>query len=201
MKKTAKPLTDQEETFASLVANGMMQFDAFTQVYPERAKRMQKASLHVTSTRLAAKCSERIKEIQESRNRAITRRLVINAESWAEQVARMAFYDARALVDPETGEMLKLHQLDDNIAAAIEGVEMGKDGVKYRLAKKSLALDAIAKRLALYQEGPPPLQPEDRPPVNTTLLARKLAVLLLSGSGVNDVETIEPIPKTNGSGT
>lgn len=188
--------------FVQLVANNSNRVDAYRKAYPERAARNKPETNHQVSSRLAVKLKSRIEELQQAQVRAISRRFVINAETWAQQVARMAFYDARALVDPVTGEMRKLHQLDDDIAAAIEGVEMGKDGVRYRLAKKSLALDAIARRLQLYEELPPVDTSERREPVNTTLLARKLAVLLLSGSGINDVETVEAIPvaKTNGSG-
>jgi Terminase small subunit len=198
--KRSKPLTDKEEKFAQLIASRVKNIDALMEAFPECEKNTIKAR-HVKASKLRTKLALRIKQLEEAQTRAITKRFVIDADSWAQQVARMAFYDARALADPLTGQLKKLHELDDDIAAAVEGVEIDAKGVRYRLARKSAALDAIARRLALYMDEPPkPVETiEQREPVNTTLLARKLAVLLLAGSGVNDVETVEP-KKTNGSG-
>jgi len=193
--KNRRALTQDEEEFARLVANGMKQGEAFAKVFPERvAKMTNKGSMHVQATLLADKCTLRIKQIHDSMERAITRRYVIDAETWAQQTARMAFYDPRDLADPKTGKMRKLHELGDDIAAVIEGVEQNKTGVKYRLARKSHALEAIARRLQLFQEVPPVVEEaERREPVNTVLLARKLAVLLLRGAG--DVVDIDPESK------
>lgn len=86
-------------------------------------------------------------------------KLRINAENVLREYARIAFFDVKNLFDDE-GNPLPLTELDDNTSAAIAGVDvqkLGKDEgfaqiVKYKLADKLRALDALAKRLNLFDE-------------------------------------------------
>lgn len=86
-------------------------------------------------------------------------RMRITTEHVLDEYARIAFFDIRKLFD-ETGKLLPVHQLDDDTAAAIIGLDvkvLGKDDnfaelVKYKMADKKAALDALAKRLGLFDE-------------------------------------------------
>lgn len=86
-------------------------------------------------------------------------KLRINAENVLREYARIAFFDVKNLFDDD-GNPLPLTELDDNTSAAIAGVDvqkLGKDEgfaqiVKYKLADKLRALDALAKRLNLFDE-------------------------------------------------
>lgn len=76
--------------------------------------------------------------------------------------ARLAFFDVRKLFH-STGELKKIHELDDDTAAAIEGFEVeikpgkkGNDGIvslaaKIKSAKKGPILDQLSKQLGLYE--------------------------------------------------
>lgn len=199
----AKPLKEKEEAFAQAVAKGMAYVDAYEQTFPSKQKR-KRETLYVNSSKLATKLSLRIKELQDAHQQVTTSRFRVDAESWARQITRIAFADPRQLFDPETGLPIAPHKLGDDIAGAIEGVEVGKDGVKYKLARKNPALDAIAKRLQLWNEVPlPPVPAETAGPIDTMKVARIVAVMLANATGLNGVEVVDVVPKEkmNGGGS
>ena len=76
------------------------------------------------------------------------------------EAMRLAFFDIRKLTDAE-GNPLPISQLDDDTAAAIQGLELatersrGEDPVetvvrKYKVADKNVALERLFKHLGLF---------------------------------------------------
>lgn len=78
--------------------------------------------------------------------------LELSTERTIKEVSRLAFCDPRKLVD-ENGRLKKLHEIDDDTAAAIASVEVDKDGgIKYRFWDKNSAIEKAAKVQGLYQK-------------------------------------------------
>ena len=77
------------------------------------------------------------------------------------EAMRLAFFDIRKLTDAE-GNPLPINQLDDDTAAAIQGLELAtermrgdEDGAetvvrKYKVADKNVALERLFKHLGLF---------------------------------------------------
>jgi hypothetical protein len=92
--------------------------------------------------------------------------------------------------ETESGEQIPLHQLPDEVAAAIAERTVDANGrVKIKLHPKAPALDALAnlknlapKRLEVTGKDGAPLMPEVQP--NEVEIARRLAFLLSKGLAV-----------------
>lgn len=78
------------------------------------------------------------------------------------EAMRLAFFDIRKLTDAE-GNPIPINQLDDDTAAAIQGLELAtersrdEDGSvtvvrKYKIADKNAALERLFKHLGLFQK-------------------------------------------------
>ena len=78
------------------------------------------------------------------------------------EAMRLAFFDIRKLTDAE-GNPIPINQLDDDTAAAIQGLELAtersrdEDGLgtlvrKYKIADKNAALERLFKHLGLFQK-------------------------------------------------
>lgn len=78
------------------------------------------------------------------------------------EAMRLAFFDIRKLADAE-GNPIPINQLDDDTAAAIQGLELAtersrdEDGSgtvvrKYKIADKNAALERLFKHLGLFQK-------------------------------------------------
>jgi phage terminase small subunit len=92
-------------------------------------------------------------------------RTAITQDRVLREYARLAFFDARQVLYPD-GSPRPLHELDEDTAAAISGIEIStlagraRDGSeaatvrKYRLADKKPALDALARHLGLFIDKP-----------------------------------------------
>lgn len=127
--------------------------------------------------------------IQQPLNRA-AQKLDLTAERVLGEIARLAFFDIRKLVD-NTGKPLPLSELDDDTAAAIVGLDVVNIGnsdagigevLKFKLADKKGALEMAAKHLGLLKDkvevtgkDGEPLAPADNE------LARRIAFLLSKG--------------------
>lgn len=91
----------------------------------------------------------------------VRRRAGVSLERVLVELASQAFFDPRKLFD-ESGAPLAINELDDITAAAIEGVDVqehrGEDGKvvsrirKYKLARKTPALDMLMKHLGGYEQ-------------------------------------------------
>lgn len=86
--------------------------------------------------------------------------LRISAERVLLERARLAFFDARKLLDA-TGRPKAIHELDDDTAAAIAGIDVVNIGneekgigevLKLRMADKNASLTALEKHLGLYKD-------------------------------------------------
>lgn len=102
--------------------------------------------------------------IQE-RQQKLAVKLELTTERTLREVARLAYFDPRKLLD-NTGRPKALQDLDDDTAAAIAGLEVvdkyeadpGSDEkklstvIKYKLADKNAALDKAMKHLGLFKE-------------------------------------------------
>jgi phage terminase small subunit len=86
-------------------------------------------------------------------------KLEISAERVLLEVARLSFFDPRKLFHPD-GTPKPVHELDDDTAAAIAGLDVSttrtEDGesalvLKYKLAGKDGSLDKLMKHLGLYK--------------------------------------------------
>jgi phage terminase small subunit len=87
--------------------------------------------------------------------------LEITAERVLKERARLAFFDVRKLLDA-TGRPLSIHQLDDDTAAAVAGIDVANIGnaevgegevLKIKMADKNASLTALEKHLGLYKDG------------------------------------------------
>ena len=79
------------------------------------------------------------------------------------EAMRLAFFDIRKLTDAE-GNPTPINQLDDDTAAAIQGLELATERVrgdeegaetvvrKYKIADKNAALERLFKHLGLFQK-------------------------------------------------
>lgn len=101
-----------------------------------------------------------IQEEQEER----ARRIHVDADRTLRELARVAFFDARKLFNPD-GSPKPIHKLDDDTAAAVSGLDVqevyegsGADRVfvgyvkKYRISDKNAALTNCLKHLGLLKE-------------------------------------------------
>ena len=82
----------------------------------------------------------------------------ISADRALKEAARLAFFDIRKLCDA-AGNPIPIQDLDDDTAAAIQGLELSteKDGEgfttvrKYKIADKNSALERVFKHLGLFE--------------------------------------------------
>lgn len=82
--------------------------------------------------------------------------LAITAQNVLQEYARIAFFDIANTVDPETGRLLLVNELDEDTTRALNSVEVetcpdsGKvTKVKMKANDKIQALNALARRLDL----------------------------------------------------
>ena len=111
----------------------------------------------------------------------------LSAERTLKEVARIAYFNPKDLYD-ESGELLPIPELHDDVAAVISGMDIettyGKDDTKtvktkIKLCDKDGALDKAMKNQGLYEEDN---NQKPREPANITDLARKLMFALELGA-------------------
>jgi phage terminase small subunit len=156
-----KDLTPQQERFARNVVSGMTQADAYRDAYP-KSKAWKATTVHENASRLGAnrKVCARIAELAEK----VTEKAVITKADVLKEASRLATFDIRRLYK-EDGGLKAIHELDDETAAAIQGIEQveqyegsGKDRVfvgylhKYKICDKNAALEKLFKHFGLYEK-------------------------------------------------
>lgn len=151
---TATALTPKQERF---VAEYLVDLNAAQAAiragYSPKAAKEQGARL-LTNAHIQRAVQERRKEHQANTGLTVERVLT--------EAMRLAFFDIRKLTDAE-GNPLPINQLDDDTAAAIQGLELAtersrdEDGSgtvvrKYKIADKNAALERLFKHLGLFQK-------------------------------------------------
>lgn len=118
-----------------------------------------KRSAHVTASLLISNAN--VKAAIDKQMSKMLSKIEVTAERVLAERARLAFFDVRKLIDA-TGKPKPIHELDDDTAAAIAGVEVANIGnsqvgegevLKIRMADKNASLTALEKHLGLYKEG------------------------------------------------
>lgn len=150
-------LTGPQEMFAAGVAQGLSQAQAYRNAYPASAK-WKDESVWQRASKLAAdaKVQSRVQELlkQAAANNEVTVDRVVK------ELARLAFFDIRKLVNTD-GTPLPLHNLDDDTAAAVSGLEVARVGnamigegevLKFKLADKKGALELLGKHLGAFEQ-------------------------------------------------
>lgn len=154
-------LTPAQESFAAGIASGMTQAEAYRQAFP-KAARWKDETVWAEASRLAAdhKVSTRVRELMQKAAAANE----VTVERVLKEAARIALFDPRKLLNDD-GTPKGLHELDDDTAAGIAGLDVldefdwdeegrkTKIGVvrKYKLADKNAALEKLFKFLGMYE--------------------------------------------------
>lgn len=161
MKKNSA-LTTQQEAFARSLAEGKTKAEAYRLAYP-KAKAWPATTLNPRASRLARKCNivTRVEELLA----ALEEKTLVSAAKVICEVARIAFFDVRRLVH-ENGKPKSLHDIDDDTAAAISGLDVSSVGndeigvgeiLKFKISDKNSALDKLCRHLGLYKPEEKPL--------------------------------------------
>lgn len=114
------------------------------------------ATANEQGARLLANVSVR-SEVQKAKE-ARGEKTDITAARVLQEIARLAFFDTRKLLDAD-GNPVPIQELDDDTAAAIAGLEVSQSGAgdakwtvkKYKVADKNSALEKLAKHLGIYE--------------------------------------------------
>lgn len=150
-------LTGPKEMFAAGLAQGLSQAQSYRNSYPVSWK-WKDATVWKRASELAAQgeVMGRVKELLKmaaSNNEVTVDRVV-------KELARLAFFDIRKLVNAD-GTPIPLHNLDDDTAAAIAGLDVARVGnamigeaevLKFRISDKNSALEKLAKHLGLFEK-------------------------------------------------
>ena len=133
------------------------------QIFAERALQLGNASqaaksLGIGVTNTTTKAALAYKSLMDRRRNYLAR-LRLDSVNVLNELARIAFFDIRNLLDDE-GKPMKLSELDEETAAAIAGIKVSQLGkeegfaqvVEYKIADKLRALESLAKNLGLFKE-------------------------------------------------
>ena len=160
---TATVLTPKQERF---VAEYLVDLNAAQAAiragYSHKTAKEQGARL-LTNAHIQRAGHERRKEHQANTGLTVERVLT--------EAMRLAFFDIRKLTDAE-GNPIPINQLDDDTAAAIQGLELatersrGEDPVetvvrKYKVADKNAAIERLFKHLGLFEKDNKQSNPGD----------------------------------------
>lgn len=149
-------LTGPQETFAAGVAQGLSQAEAYRKAYPAAVK-WKDATVWSRASELAAD-SKVLGRVQELLQKAAAANEV-TVERVIREIARIGFFDIRKLVNPD-GTPKPLHELDDDTAAAIAGLEVARVGndlvgvgevLKFKIADKNSALEKLGRHLGAFE--------------------------------------------------
>ncbi len=107
-----------------------------------------------------------VSQLIRERSQKLAQKMELTTERTLREVARLAYFDPRKLLD-NTGRPKPLHELDDDTAAAVAGIDVedklnppdpgckertSSIVLKYRMADKNAALDKAMKHLGLFKE-------------------------------------------------
>jgi phage terminase small subunit len=127
----------------------------------------------------------RVKELQ----RPLLRRYQITADRTMMGLARVAYVDPRRMIDPETGGLLPIDQMDEDVAGAIKGfkvrTEYENDGYEIDLAT-GLPDKNRPKRIRVVTTE---IKLNDRVPA-LTVLAKHFKLVNDEGDGLNALANV-----------
>ena len=151
----AMTLTPQREAFAAALAQGMTQAAAYRAAYPKSAK-WKDATVWEEASRIAAIPEVRARVTDLVQKAASSNEVTV--ERVVKEFARLAFVDVRKMARPD-GSPVPLHELDEDTARAIVGVEVVTQGnaevgfgqvTKYKLADKRASLADLGRFLKMF---------------------------------------------------
>ena len=160
---TVKALNPNQERFAAEYLVDLNATQAAIRAgYSAKTAKEQGARL-LTNAHIQRAVQERRKEHQANTGLTVERVLT--------EAMRLAFFDIRKLADAE-GNPIPISQLDDDTAAAIQGLELatersrGEDPVetvvrKYKVADKNAAIERLFKHLGLFEKDNKQSNPGD----------------------------------------
>lgn len=148
-------LSARREHFAKLLAAGFTQIDAYRQshwtasMHPKTAQ--EQASRIANDPHVLA----RVSALQAIAIANATEGFAVSRARVLAEMYRLATYDPRKLLD-DKGKPLPLNELPDDIAAAVEQVDIitgpnGEPQYRYKLARKAPSMDQLAKALGMYE--------------------------------------------------
>lgn len=141
-----KILSPQHERFCREYVIDENGTRAYMRVYPHSGYE----AARVSAAELLAKphIRQRIDELREERNK----RLEVSADRVLSEIAKIAFFNPQLLYD-DTGHLKPISELDPDVAAVIQGVEVsGNKTIKVRLSGKKDALEQLGRHLKLFTE-------------------------------------------------
>ncbi len=150
-------LTGPRETFAAGLAQGLSQAEAYRKAYP-KSEKWKDETVWKRASELAAN-GEVLGRVQELLQKAAAANEV-TVERVIREIARIGFFDIRKLVNSD-GTPKPLHELDDDTAAAIAGLEVARVGndlvgvgevLKFKIADKNSALEKLGKHLKIFTD-------------------------------------------------
>lgn len=142
------------------------------------------ASAEVTASQLLR--TPKVKAYIDSKRKKLHARLEISQKRTITEMARLGFADPRRLFN-EDGSYKMVHELDDDIAAAISSIEFETITVnkkkitrpsKITFHSKSPTLGMLGKHFKIFEEIAPPPLPSN-PTININALDAKSLKLLL----------------------
>ena len=150
-------LTPQREAFAAALATGITQAAAYRQAFPRSLNWKdetvwRKASLMAANGEVRARVEELSKKAASANE--------VTVERVVRELARLAFFDVRKLVNDD-GVPLKVTELDDDTARAVAGLDVARIGnadmgigevLKFKLADKKGALELLGRHLKMFTD-------------------------------------------------
>jgi phage terminase small subunit len=196
---TPQQLKQQEKLFIKSILKGMStQEAALIAGYPQNPSDLG----------VALMSNPHIRNTIESHWADILHNEGINMLNVVREIAHIALFDPRALINPETGKYIPLHLLPRNVAAAVDSLDMEETEfndvstvtrVKYKLSNKLKALQQLGEYLGLFNQTQrvevtgkdgAPIQMEVQ--MSPTEIARRVAFVLQQAPEVVDaVESTE----------
>lgn len=151
-------MTPKREAFATGLAQGLSQSEAYRRAFPTSCKWTDK-TVWSRASELAANSEVRGRVDELAKKAASANEVTV--ERVVAELARLAFFDVRKLVD-ETGAPLRLSALDEDTARAIAGLDVARVGndemgvgevLKFKLADKGANLERLGKYLKMFTEN------------------------------------------------